>query len=328
MLKPAAVLVLSLTIASAAWGQDEKITIPKQFAPGTYVITSKQTLRASGSVSMESQATVFLEMVVAPPTEEGQKLVLTFKRMKGSLKYAGTADSPYDTDGEEQASDSMAKFMKGRVGAEMEALIDKEGKILKVSDAERFLGVQGGNSSVGALFGGGIKGDYILRWMLPGIDLVAAVPKQLAKGDSWTQSITSPRPLAGDMKFERKYNLNDVQKTAEGQIAVIEMTGKAQLEKPVLASEKMLLGDLNKLEIQESATGRLDLKTGIMTSWTQEIKQEMELFVRMDGANQSMTTKTETKEEITVTPGKYQKTPEAKPAEAGPAEARAVHVLL
>jgi len=313
-------VVLSIA-AGAAWAA-EKIVLKTKYTPGTYVSTMSThmdtvTQMAQGmSITQKVKMLIITEIAVQKPGPEGQKIEMTYKRIKQSIT-GGPISMSYDSEDPPDQQDSMLSgIYKGLLGTKLTMLLGPDGRVVEVRGFDEMWGKLAKESPGAANIMAQMKkqfGQQTLEQTVSAADQYLP-GKPVAKGESWVVAHKQEIPMMGLVDVTQNCKLTDIIKTPAGKIAVIDISSKIASDTPAtMPAESTMPVSISKTDIRQSGTMKMNVKLGMMT----QMKLDQKSLIEMQGPGAAgdsptrMTVTTRGTTEVTVQPGKY--TPPDRP---------------
>lgn len=317
-----------LFLPAAGWGAEEKVTIRHAWPPGKYVMTvtnqSDGTTTVAGEkVPSKDSSRQVWQMVVPAAEKDEKKVTLQLSEAKTEGEEGGEAYR-FDSSGQGQQKGELAFVFKPLMSATVSATLDADDTVVEVSGLDKLWNALAEKAqtpeqkSVVAEFKISL-GDKSFETNFRRLESV--IPKSpVAVGDTWKAGLRIDLPVVGEIKARYDCKLAAVENAGEGQIAVIEATSKYSLANPKTVEMEGAKVTLTSIEMDEQATLRVSLKTGLIASDESTRTVTTVAKTTQEGKEIEIGTKSVTKSKTTVAPaGKEQATPgtqqDSKPAE-------------
>ena len=303
---------------SAMFAQS-KPAVEQQWAEGKYIVVvksfSKQSGRKEGPSSTEVEESY--ELLVQKPAAKGQKIQVTFNRLRHQYKGGGLEGFSRDTDkpaGEDRYS-AQTRF-KAMIGMPMVTTIGTDGKIGEISGIDEIVKKAGaaddpmGADTVVALCKTSLTSSLApLLFHFPGEPVV--------KGYAWTRNDPMELGVMGALKMTQNYKVKSVEDTPGGRVAAIDFSAKNASDKPGATDEDsakwMKIVPIDEVTWQIAGTVKVNLDTKMLISEKLHTKTTMKGTSLMDGGNLPFNFVTERDSEVVVTPEKSTPTSSTRP---------------
>ncbi len=320
MLKKSLIILSILTIASAAYCEQQKVTLKQTFKPGTYVLTQNQNMQQTtimgeaGSFSQNVNMLMVMEMVISEPDENGsKKMTTTFKRIVQSIT-GGPVNMSYDSAEPDEGFNPMASIYEKMLETEISAAVDPEGNLVEVSGISEMFDKMGAEFPDSAPMMEAMKKQFNDEMMKEMIDYSKKFlpTKPVGVGDSWVAASKMNFPMLGEMDIKQNCKLKDIEKTSSGKLALIDFKGTMKTEEG--GSFEMQPGmkmEFKKMEMTQDGVMKYDLVLGMMTQLNANQKSNMVLVMpdvagdEESAEKMTMVVKQEGVMNMTIKPGKY-----------------------
>jgi hypothetical protein len=282
-------------------------------------VVSKAVIRESGRKDgpSETVAESSCELLVGEPDGKGQKIQITFVRLRYQAKDGGVEGPFYDTDkpaGDDR--DSLQVYHKAMIGMPLVATLSASGKVGEISGVNEIVRkAVAADDSGGARTVAAICKESLIAALSP---LLFQLPeKPIVTGYAWTRNVPEDLEMMGAIKMAQNYKVKSVLDTSTGKVADISCVAKNTSDKIEVTGEDSAkfaeICPIDEITRETSATARVNLGTRMLVSWRAHTKGTLKGTWLLDGANEPFNSLAEIDREVVVTPSKAPPTSSTRP---------------
>lgn len=290
---PAVVLVL----CSAAWADAEKASVRFGIPPGKYVMTT--TSRSEGTITIagvktptKDQTRYVWQLDVPKPDEKSEKkIALRLTEVKTEGEQQGQTYR-YDSTGQAEPKGEHAfDFVYGALlEASVFVTLDADDSVLESSGLDKLwagLADKAQTDGQKAILAA-MKLSLNDKAMEAGFRrLEALMPKKtVAIGDLWKSGLRIDLPMIGELKARYDCKLVAWEKDGDGKLAMITADCNYTLANAKTSQIEGLTLTLNKADVDEKITLKVQLKTGLVVFDECRRATRVEAQVAKDGQQQ------------------------------------------
>ena len=294
-------------------GSDPKVTLAFAYPPGTFEAIFDQSFRGdtevhargkTQKVPVDQTTKYWCQMDVGQPEADGSyDCAVRFTRMQMQTRQPQSTTIDSD-DAASLHGNPMAKMVGPLLKSAITVHFDKEGKPVKVGGFEALWTEIAGGSPQEREVAESMKkqfSDAAFGKMFEGARAYAP-PGPVGKGAVWYPKVTIPVPIVGDMSFEAKCRLTELDDTTEGQVATVAMAGviAAGDAKPVTMGPATM--NIDAMDLALDGSMRVDVKTGLVRESTFDTKGTVEMSVSAQGNTMTMEMAIEGTSKTTIRP--------------------------
>lgn len=266
-----------------------KVTLTPKFSPGRYIDTETMglymTISAEGQhmpVNMDMKIRADMEIGPGDPASSNdQKIRFAFRGVGMKVDAMGRK-LEYDSDNPAGGAAELRAAVQPLVGMEG-SFTARGGKIIDVQEGLRGMMEQAASRGLPSSQRGQMEKqmEQFISEMLTQHwgEMIPAQP--VGPGDSWAKTIKLPSvPMLGDLSMDCSATLDDIEETPDGKVAIISITGRAQVNDRPLDMSAMggPAGNakINRLGFSYSGAARFNIDAGMSTA--------ANITLTMDGA--------------------------------------------
>ncbi len=197
---------------------------------------------------------------------------ITIKQLKYLAKVRDSVVLDFDSSRQADQDNPLNKL----IGKSYSIEVTPAGQVSKIIDITEAQAAVNGGSQAHKAAQSLLAGDVVKqRHTIPA--LPAGETKQLSKGDKWSSLKTFDFGMMGSKSYERVYELEGVQDSDKGRVALATMKAVPSSENAAELHKEQATGFLSKLfDNTEEYTGRLrlDLSAGKVDEYTEDLKSQ------------------------------------------------------
>jgi hypothetical protein len=197
---------------------------------------------------------------------------ITIKQLKYLAKVRDSVVLDFDSSRQADQDSPLTRL----IGQSYSIEVTPSGQVSKIIDIAEAQAVVAGSSQAHKAAQSLLAGEVIKqRHTIPA--LPTGETKQYGKGDKWSSLKTFDFGMMGSKSYERVYELEGVQDSDKGKIALAKMKAVPSSENAAELYKEQSTGFLSKLfDNTEEYTGRLklDLSAGKVDEYTEELKSQ------------------------------------------------------
>ena len=272
-----------------------KVTLEIKFTPGEYRLTEEvnidTTITAEGESMETSQSTlVHSDVTIAEPKPSGEQEITTIcRRIKQSVTV-GKRKTEYDSAAPAAGQDrSLRRALSPLIGWRGVLTVDANGKFIKLDGLESLLAAIEANSSSSQMsrqlrkqFQSFFQEMLTKHWgkLIP--------TKPVGPGDEWTKQIKVDFvPMLGDMKFDCDAWLEDIKKTDEGQVALINFRVETTMRDKKIDALPGASATIERLSIDLVGTAHFNMDIGLCAKLDVRLSGGGSISVQARGKSQT-----------------------------------------
>ena len=267
---------LVLASGAVAWAEDGKQKVRLAWPPGDYEMTTvgqsegTTTVGDAKSGTKDSTTLVWRLGVGQSVGKDDKKVTMRLVEAKTEGEEGGRPPYRYDTSSTGAKEDDRAFIYKPLLAAEAAITLDADDTVVEVSGLDKVwagLSDKARTDAQKALLAEAklSLGDKFLEINFRRLE--ALMPKSaVAAGETWKAGVRLDLPMLGELKARYDCKLASIEKGGDGVVAVIEVASSYSLTNAKTIKTDAATFTINKLDMEEKATLRVNLKTGLLIS--------------------------------------------------------------
>lgn len=277
-----ATLLLAIAIAAVSAAAAPRIEVRRAFPPGDYLMTTNSraeglTETAGERQSSRDQSREVWRLAVGTPdagdgdTDGGKQLRLRLIEARTAGQDGGQSYR-YDSTRPDRQEGGLGFAYGPLMQTEVTVTLDADDTVVEVSGLDRLR--DGLAAQAQTPLQKGLLAELRIAMGDKGLEtnfrrLEALMPKNpVAVGDTWKAGVRVELPMVGELKVRYDCRLAAVEPGPDGDIAVIEAQSDYRLTRPKTIAMEGVEVRLTSIEMQEQATLRTNLRTGLLVSDT------------------------------------------------------------
>ncbi len=223
-------VTMMIAAFAGAAGAAETVLLKWKHTPGDYVMTVTQDTTSTMSMSstsakqnQRSQAEMIIETVIDKPTDQGQEIHMTYRRVRIDTASGPTTMS-YDSAAANPTPSPVAGIFGAMIDHRLTMVLGPKGEVVEIRGVDEMWEKVIRTNPQLALLGDGMKkqfGEGLFNQAFTQQQKMMP-DKPIAVGGEWSAETTIDLPVVGKMKVNQKCKLTELRKG----VAVISFDGK------------------------------------------------------------------------------------------------------
>ena len=270
------------------------ITLKLRYPSGSYLMTMVQDTKQRISAERRKQTqiqtqTMVMGLKIAEPDASGDRnATLTFRR----IRMSGPGGMSYDSDNSAGADPQLAQVLGAMMKVEITMKIGPDSRIRDVSGFEKMWDAIPADNPVTRAMREQFKkqlGDAMVRELMEKTqDMFPA--RAVKPRDEWQATVSANVPIVGKLRIKYDLELEDVEQTPSGKIAIINFKGKVDSAGGGTIAMGPVSVRIKSMDMDQEGVMRFNTDTGMMVSQKIEQNGAIEMSIKAGGKSIDATT--------------------------------------